>query len=108
MSCEHLFKRNGVVLMIKSVKYEQVIDDSENKNYDFDRYTFETRSQIATKETSVIVDFHKNEISGDEIAYGSWYDIEIEDCIKLLNTLNPNDIKRDFSRIINLYIKNIS
>lgn len=94
--------------MEKLVKYEQIIDDNEIKNYDFDRYIFETRSQIATKETSVIVDFHNNEISGDRIGYGSWYDIKIEECIELLNTLNRNDIKRDFSRIINLYIKNIS
>lgn len=79
---------------------EQIKGIYNNQKYDFDRYNFITRSPLATKEVSVIVDFTNNEISGDEIAYGSWYDIETIECIELLETLNPFDIKRDFNKII--------
>jgi len=89
-----------------TLKYnEQLIDNSENKEYDFDRYNFDTYSQIATKETSIVVDFINNEISGDRVAYGSWYDIEVDECIELLETLQPHEILRDFSDLINQYKK---
>ncbi|MBG9730771.1 hypothetical protein ABD87_14830 [Lysinibacillus sphaericus] len=82
---------------------EQGIYQYENEEFDFDRYCFVTCSQISTKETSVIVDFKTNEIYGDRIAYGSWYDIEWDDCIELLKTLEPHEILRDFSSLINQY-----
>lgn len=87
--------------MANLVKTEQIICDNENKEYNFDRYSFETRSQISTQETSVTVDFGENKIYGDRIAYGSWYDIEVDECIEFLRTLKPHEIKRDFSSLIN-------
>lgn len=86
--------------MLKLESTEQIQGVYENRKYDFDRYNFIARSPIATKEISVVVDFVNDEISGDTIAYGSWYDIEIIECIELLETLQPCDIKRDFKRII--------
>lgn len=72
----------------------------ENKEYDFDRYNFIKKRPLSTHETSVVVDFKMNKITGDTIAYGSWYDIELQECIEYLKTLQSNEIKRDFNKLI--------
>ncbi len=72
----------------------------ENKEYDFDRYNFIKKRPLSTHETFVVIDFKNNKITGDTIAYGSWYDIELEECIDYLKTLQSNEIKRDFSDIL--------
>ncbi|MCU5064874.1 hypothetical protein OB986_27120 [Bacillus cereus] len=72
----------------------------ENKEYDFDRYNFIKKRPLSTHETSVVVDFKRNEITGDTIAYGTWYDIELQECIEYLKTLQPSEIKRDFKYLI--------
>lgn len=79
---------------------EQIQGVYDNREYDFDRYNFVTRSPLATKEFSIVVNFLNGEITGDVIAYGSWYDIETVECIELLETLKPSEIKRDFKSII--------
>ena len=79
---------------------EQIKGIYDNQKHDFDRYNFITRSPLATKEISVVVDFANDEISGDKIAHGSWCDIEITECIELLETLKPCDIKRNFKSIL--------
>ncbi|PET92225.1 hypothetical protein CN527_30805 [Bacillus cereus] len=86
--------------MIKFESSEQIKGTYENKEYDFDRYNFIKKRPLSTHETSVVVDYKNNEITGDTIAYGSWYDIELEECIDYLKTLQPNEIKRDFSDIL--------
>lgn len=56
---------------------------------------------MATKEYSVVVDFLNEEVTGDCIAYGLWTDIEIENCIELLEFVSDrNQPKRDFKHII--------
>ena len=72
----------------------------ENEKYDFDRYNFIKRTPLSTQEISIIVDFKENEITGDTIAYGSWYDLELEECIDYLITLQPSEIKRDFTDLL--------
>ena len=62
--------------MIKLESTEQITGEYGNQIYDFDRYNFVSRSPLATKEISVVIDFAIDEITGDTIAYGSWYDIK--------------------------------
>ncbi len=81
---------------------EQIRGTYDNQECDFDRYNFIIRSPLSTKEISVVVDFLKDEITGDTIAYGEWYDLETSECIELLETLNLLDIKRDFTSIVKL------
>ncbi|PFX43688.1 hypothetical protein COL24_05350 [Bacillus toyonensis] len=84
-----------------TLKYSEPVKGIyENKEYDFDRYDFIKKRPISTHETSVIVDFIGNKITGDTIAYGSWYDIELQECIEYLKTLQPSEILRDFSHLI--------
>lgn len=89
--------------MIRLVNVELINCIIEGKKYDYERYNFEERTPFSTKETSVTVDFGDNKIFGDRIAYGEWGNIELDECIKFLKTLKPNEIYRDFSSLINLY-----
>lgn len=82
--------------MAKFINSEQIIYTQGSKKIDIDRYDFETRS----KETSVIVNFSENKIYGDRIAFGEWYEIELEECIELLKTLEPHEVIRDFNSLI--------
>ncbi|WP_368661227.1 hypothetical protein AB3U43_04000 (plasmid) [Bacillus cereus] len=86
--------------MIKFESSEQIKGIYDDKEYDFDRYNFIVRPVFTEKETSIVVNFKKNTITGDQIAYGSWYDIELQECIDCLKTLQPNEILRDFSHLI--------
>lgn len=95
-----LNNREEVNKMAKLESTEQIRGIYDNQKYDFDRYNFITCSPVATKEISVVVDFANDEISGDKIAYGSWFKIELIECIELLETLKPCDIKRDFKNIL--------
>jgi hypothetical protein len=87
----------GGFKMIKFESSEQIKGTYENKEYDFDRYNFIKKKPFSTHETSIVVDFKGNKITGDTIAYGSWYDIELQECIEYLKTLQPNEIRRDFN-----------
>lgn len=67
--------------------------------YDFDIYSFEVKNPLSTSEYSVTIDFKNNKISGEYIAYGEWNDLEIEDCLVILDTLTDEEKLRDFSSI---------
>lgn len=67
--------------------------------YDFDMYGFEVKNPLSTSEYSVTIDFKNNKISGEYIAYGEWNDLEIEDCLVILDTLTDEEKLRDFSSI---------
>ncbi|WP_186672932.1 hypothetical protein [Sporosarcina sp. BP05] len=82
---------------------EHINVNQENEKINLDRYNFVTSSPLVTKEISVVVDFLTDEITGDTIAYGSWYDIEADECIELLEKLEPWEIKRDFTSILEKY-----
>ena len=72
--------------MIK-VSSVETIKDTQNNKYDFDRYNLEIKTGLSTKEVSVQVSFIENEdeiITGDIIAFGSWYDLELDECIEYL------------------------
>lgn len=84
-------KKKGINFISKeTIKYERI---------DFDRYIFEDVSQLSTKEISVVIDFNTNHIEGDIVAYGDWYDLEYEECLHYLDTLDKKDITRNFQAI---------
>lgn len=70
--------------MIKLVSKEQMKEKINQTQVDFDRYNVEITSQISTKDVSIVVDFLNEEITGDCVAHGSWYDIDTIECIELL------------------------
>ena len=92
--------KEGMYNMAKLINSEQIICTIQNKPYDFDRYNFEGRSALSTHETSVDVDFLNQQIKGDKIAYGEYGRLDLSECIELLQTLQPNEIIRDFSELI--------
>lgn len=71
--------------MIKLIRAEQMKTEIEGKKVDFDRYNIEVKSQLSTKQYSIVVDYLNNEITGDCVAFGSWFDIELDECLELLN-----------------------
>ena len=89
--------------MIK-VSSVETIKDTQNNKYDFDRYNLEIKTGLSTKEVSVQFSFIENEdeiITGDIIAFGSWYDLELDECIEYLKIVKEqNKMKRDFSKFI--------
>lgn len=89
--------------MIK-VSSVETIKDTQNNKYDFDRYNLEIKTGLSTKEVSVQVSFIENEdeiIIGDIIAFGSWYNLELDECIEYLKIVKEqNKMKRDFSKFI--------
>ncbi|MGF2085354.1 hypothetical protein [Lactococcus lactis] len=89
--------------MIK-VSSVETIKDTQNNKYDFDRYNLEIKTGLSTKEVSVQVSFIENEdeiITGDIIAFGSWYDLELDECIEYLKIVKEqNKMKRNFSKFI--------
>lgn len=89
--------------MIK-VSSIETIKDTQNNKYDFDRYNLKIKTGLSTKEVSVQVSFIENEdeiITGDIIAFGSWYDLELDECIEYLKIVKEqNKMKRDFSKFI--------
>lgn len=95
--------------MLKLVSSEQMQTIINEKEVDFDRYNIEIESQISTKQYSVVVDFKREEISGDCVAFGSWFDIESKECIELLEEVSKDHKPiRDFSNIIEKQIEKIS
>lgn len=87
--------------MLKLESVEQIKGVYDNVEIDWDRYNFEGRSPVATKEYSVVIDFLNEEIKGDCIKYGSWYKLEKEECLEILKLmLIDHEPKRDFSHII--------
>lgn len=75
----------------------------EGSQVDFDRYDIEEESQMSTKQISIVIDFKNNEISGDIVAYGGWYDLSVEECLDYIKVIN-NPI-RNFDSILNKYDK---
>lgn len=73
--------------MITLVSMEQIKTVHYDKEVDFDRYNIEVKNQLSTNEYSIIVNFINEEITGDCVAYGSWFAIEKNECLKLLDVI---------------------
>lgn len=85
-----------------SLKSSETIVDESIDVY-FDRYTFEERRGLSTRDIDVVVDFENETIEGDMVAYGDWFDIEADECIEYLDTLDKRDVLHDFSEIREKY-----
>jgi len=79
---------------------EQIKGNYEGKEYNFDRYNFEIRTPMSHQDWSIVVDFLNEDIEGDAVRYGSWDDLVIEECLMCLATLEPHQIKREFSHML--------
>ena len=90
--------------MIKIESKEKIKGIYQNENYDFDRYNILERTALSTKEISITVSYiedDKDKITGDIIAYGSWYDLDIEECLNYLKLVKEQgEMLRDFSQFI--------
>ena len=94
-------KKLNIVNVDKIKGLYQISGYSEKQDLDYERYNIDTYTGLSTKEYSIIVDFKDREISGDCIAFGSWFDIEVsEACNFLLKILEEKQMERDFSDIL--------
>ncbi|KST48904.1 hypothetical protein [Enterococcus durans] len=89
-------KFEGRTLRVLKATATEMKGVDNNKNYDFDLYHIEARSPISTREISLYIDFIDKEVSGDIIAFGSWYDLETESVIEVLKQFKKeNQLLRD-------------
>lgn len=80
---------------LKLIDTETLIGTDNGTKYDFDRYTFELKQVLSTKEIFVTVSYledDKEPIEGDMIAYGDWGDIELEMCLECLKYVQNNNL----------------
>lgn len=87
--------------MIECVSSETVEVVYEGKQLDYDRYNLEIKNQISTKDVSVIIDFKKQEVSGDTVAHGDWYDLTTEEVLEYVKLIDKPI--RSFERILEKY-----
>lgn len=73
---------------LKLINTETLIGTDNGTKYDFDRYTFELKQVLSTKEIFVTVSY----LEGDMIAYGDWGDIELEMCLECLKYVQNNNL----------------
>ncbi|WP_231598695.1 hypothetical protein [Enterococcus gallinarum] len=57
---------------------------NNHQKYDFDLYQIEALSPMSTREITLTVDFIEKKVSGDIIAFGDWYDLDIESVNEIL------------------------
>ena len=68
-----------------------LIEVDNNKPQDFDLYEIEARSPMSTREITLTVDFIEKKVSGDIIAFGDWYDLDIESVNEILKQLKKEE-----------------
>lgn len=70
--------------------------------FNMDNYLVEIKTAMSTKEFSVQVDFLNNEITGDTVQFGEWYELELEQCLVILSIIaEQGKLFRDY-RYLNL------
>lgn len=57
---------------------------NNHQKYNFDLYQIGARSPMSTREITLTVDFIEKKVSGDIIAFGDWYDLDIESVNEIL------------------------
>lgn len=84
--------------MFKVVSSNKMQFEQNGKSFDYDIYELETQTQISTKQITIVVDFKNEEITGDIVAHGSWYDLTIEECLEYIEIIDKPI--RNFDHII--------
>ena len=84
-------KFEGNILRVLKATVTEMKGINNNEKYDFDLYQIEARSPMSTKEISLTVDFIEKKVSGDIIAFGDWYDLDIESVNEILKQLKKEE-----------------
>lgn len=66
----------------------------------YDCYFFEEKTALSTRNIMITVDFGTNEIRGDELSYGNYIDLTLEECLRFLRKLGKNEVKRCFNHLL--------
>lgn len=74
--------------MKKIVVSEKIQAFVDGQQVDLDRYQFEEQSGLSTKEVSVVIDFENEEIAGDCIAYGGWFELSVDECLEYIQSID--------------------
>lgn len=82
-----------------TIRHESNLSNGDN----FDTYFVEWYTGLSTKEYTIFVDFERGAITGDVIAYGEWFDIDLDECVKVLNYVTKQGkIRRPFHHLLPL------
>lgn len=85
------------------VSEDQIKTVIEGEEINWDRYHLEEKTLLSTKEVTIILDFKNEEITGDCIAYGGWFELSVDECLSYAREIT-NPI-RNFDYIVNKYIR---
>lgn len=82
-----------------TIRHESNHTDFEN----VDTYFIEWHTGLSTKEYTIFVDFERGAITGDVIAYGDWFDIDLDECLTVLDYVTKQGkVRRPFSHLLPL------
>ena len=73
--------------MKKIVASQNIQPFVDGQKVDLDRYDFEEQSALSTKDVSVVIDFENEEITGDCIAYGGWFELSVDKCLEYIQSI---------------------
>lgn len=89
--------------MFKVVSSNKMQFEQNGKSFDYDIYELEYQTQISTKQITIVVDFKNEEITGDIVAHGSWYNLTLEECLDYIELIDKPI--RNFDEIIEKNIR---
>ena len=90
----------GNNLKVNRSNFQMMKGINNNERYNFDLYELELKTLLVNQEISITVDFIKQEIEGNVVKFGGWYDLEKEEILSILNQIKlENKILRSFDFI---------
>lgn len=81
----------GNILKVIKATVTEMRGINNHQKYDFDLYQIEACSPMSTREITLTVDFIEKKVSGDIIAFGDWYDLDIESVNEILKQLKKEE-----------------
>lgn len=90
----------GNNLKVNRSNFQMMKGINNNERYNFDLYELELKTLLVNQEISITVDFINQEIEGNVVKFGGWYDLEKEEIMSILNQIKQeNKILRSFDFI---------
>lgn len=90
----------GNNLKVNRSNFQMMKGINNNEKYNFDLYELELKTLLVNQEISITVDFINQEIEGNIVKFGGWYDLEKEEIMSILNQIKlENKILRSFDFI---------
>lgn len=90
----------GNTLKVNRSNFQMMKGINNNERYNFDLYELELKTLLVNQEISITVDFINQEIEGNVVKFGGWYDLEKEEILSILNQIKlENKILRSFDFI---------